>query len=437
MRVAYNKVLGAFFAAFGALAVQAKTVDLPFRSSLPILRVHTDAGFAIGDDAAPARLEVLNVPQAPAEISSSDPAVENLEITIQVRGSTSRMFPKKQYGVKTKQPVSLLGLPPGKDFTFNAIFRDKALLRDSMAYELGRSLGRFAPRTQYFELIVNGEYRGVYLLIERITPERAGIPDWHDGGTLLEWAGWMDGKEEAIKTRHGSLLQVIFPSWKKLSAEEKAQFQAKVLPTLDNFESALYDKKWKGAEPESFIDLASFADFFVIQELFNNIDGYRRSLFIHLNAEGRIVAGPIWDFDQAAANMTLNDAPKYKGWRVEHKGDPIFPVLSWWRLLLKRPALREAVIARWRQLRQPGAPFASANLERMINERSQLLIDSGAVGRNFARWDILGVPDRLLYFIIDPAPWPNTYEGEVEFLREWILQRAAWIDNNIDAMRRN
>lgn len=436
MRVNSKRALGVWAAAATALNVQAKTVELPFRSSLPILRVNTEEQAAIGDDAIPAQLEVLQTPQAPAQISSDEAPTQKVKVTIQVRGSTSKLFPKKQFGVKLKEAVSLLGLPSGTDFTFNAIFRDKALLRDSLAYELGRSLGRFAPRTQYFELIVNGEYRGVYLLIERITPERAGVPDWHNGGTLLEWAGWMDGKEEAIQTRHGSLLQVIFPNWKKLTVEERVQFQGKVLPTLDRFESALYDKKWTGAEPESYIDLASFADFFVIQELFNNIDGFRRSLFIHLNAEGRIVAGPIWDFDQAAANMTLNGAPSYKGWRVSHRGDPIFPVLSWWRLLVKRPALREAVMARWKELRAPGAPFSNANLEQMIDVRVRALTEAGAVERNFTRWDILGVPDRLLYFITDPAPWPKTFDGEVEFLRSWLLHRAQWVDEHIDTLGR-
>lgn len=99
-------------------------------------------------------------------------------IGIEVRGSTTRWFPKKQYAVETRDhfgndsTVSLLGFPPEEDWILYAPYSDKSLMRNVLAYKLSNDLGRYASRTRFCELVLNGSYEGVYVLMEKIKRDR-------------------------------------------------------------------------------------------------------------------------------------------------------------------------------------------------------------------------------------------------------------------------
>ncbi len=99
----------------------------------------------------------------------------NGRLAIQIRGSSSQDLPKKGYKVTTlladnvtNNNVSLLGMPAENDWVLNGLAFDPSLIRDYLAYNLSRQMGNYAPRTQYCEVVINGEYRGLYLLQEKI-----------------------------------------------------------------------------------------------------------------------------------------------------------------------------------------------------------------------------------------------------------------------------
>ena len=98
----------------------------------------------------------------------------NGKIGIEIRGSSSQMFPKKQYAVETKDAngndldVSLLGFPPEEDWILYAPYNDKSLIRDVLVYKLANDMGRYASRSKFCELVLNGEYMGIYVLFEKI-----------------------------------------------------------------------------------------------------------------------------------------------------------------------------------------------------------------------------------------------------------------------------
>jgi hypothetical protein len=97
----------------------------------------------------------------------------NSKVGIELRGSSSQMFPKKPYGFETlntdssELEVKLLGMPKESDWTFNATYNDKTLMRDALAYTLAGTFMDYAPRLQYCELIIDGDYKGIYMLIEK------------------------------------------------------------------------------------------------------------------------------------------------------------------------------------------------------------------------------------------------------------------------------
>ena len=104
--------------------------------------------------------------------------VYNGKIGIEIRGHSSQMFDKKQYGIELREvngddvKVALLGMPEEADWVLNASYIDRSLLRNVLTYKLSNDLGRYASRTRYCELVLNGEYRGIYIIQERIKRDK-------------------------------------------------------------------------------------------------------------------------------------------------------------------------------------------------------------------------------------------------------------------------
>lgn len=94
-------------------------------------------------------------------------------IGIELRGSSSQMFPKKSYAVETRDSlgndisISILGFPAEEDWVFLGPYNDKTLIRDALSYKLARDMGRYASRSKFFESVINNDYKGVYLLLEK------------------------------------------------------------------------------------------------------------------------------------------------------------------------------------------------------------------------------------------------------------------------------
>src|SRR5688572_1076543 len=147
-------------------------------SNLPIVVINTNGQTIVDDPKIVADMGIIhNAPGVRNHIT--DPFNNyNGKIGIEIRGSSSQMFPKKQYGIELADvngdgvEASLLDLPAEEDWILFAPYNDKSLMRDVLAYKLGRDQGRYAPRTKYCELVLNGEYMGIYVLIEKIKRDR-------------------------------------------------------------------------------------------------------------------------------------------------------------------------------------------------------------------------------------------------------------------------
>ena len=111
----------------------------------------------------------------------------NDSISIEYRGSTSQQYPKKGYGLETQDsignnlPVALMGMPVENDWILNGPYPDKTLIRNVLTYHLAREMGHYASRTRFCEMIIDGEYRGVYVMMEKIKKDgdRVDVADVH------------------------------------------------------------------------------------------------------------------------------------------------------------------------------------------------------------------------------------------------------------------
>ena len=240
----------------------------------------------------------------------------NGRINIEVRGSSSQTLPKKQYGFSTllndnvtEKNVSLLGLPADNDWILNGLGFEPSLIRDYLCYNLSRMIGEYASRTVYCEVILNGSYNGLYVLEEKIKQgsERVNIAKMttadnsypkvtggyivkadKTGGDPVAWT-----VSSYIGTNDVTFIY-DFPKPEEITAPQSYYIKS-LFETLRST-TAAGNASLENGFP-SIIDIPSFVDFMIINELGSNADAYQYSTFFHKDRNGKLRAGPIWDLN--------------------------------------------------------------------------------------------------------------------------------------------
>lgn len=444
----WRRSLGLVLVLTTVLAGPVRAQERFTSSHLPIVFIDTQ-GQAIPDEPKiTARMGIVdNGPGTVNHVSDPRNGYDGW-IGIEVRGSSTQMFPKKQYAVETRDAdgenlnVSLLGLPEENDWVLNAPYSDKSLLRNVLAYHVARRTGRYASRTRWCEVVLNGRYQGVYVLMEKIKRDRHRVDiatlnpdettgDDVTGGYVLKidkWdgrdnEGWPSSHRPPARRDREILYQYHDPSPSELVPEQKAYIRQYVEAFEDMMAGEAYADPDRGYP--QWLDVASFVDYVIVQELSRNVDGYRLSAFLYKDKDsndGRLVMGPAWDFNLAFGNADYYDGSSIRGWQVDFAvPTDDFHIPFWWRRLLQDSLFARTVETRWWSLRQ-GALHVDS-LHAFID--AQVAALGAAQARNFQRWPIL-----------DQYVWPNnyvggTYDREVDYLKRWIRDRVAWIDEHV------
>jgi len=386
----------------------------------------------------------------------SDPYTFTGKIGIEIRGSSSQMFPKKQYGVETVDStgedinVSLLGLPEESDWVFSAPYTDKSLMRNVLMYKLSNSIGRYASRSKYFELVINNEYKGIYVLFEKIKRDKNRVnisklnpedttAEEISGGYIIKIdkdegnpnRGWLS----PFRPYNGSWQRIYYqydtPGPDEIDFKQETYIQH----FINDFESVMSSKYY--ADPETgyefYIDGDSFVDFFLMNELSKNVDGFRLSSFFHKDKDkddkvSKLIAGPVWDYNLAFGNADYYDASLIPGFYLLYladtlREDPSLPPF-WWKVLFNDEKFHNKINKRWNELRKN--EFSLTTINSYIDSVVTLLDE--AKTRNFQKWPVLGQYIWPNYFI------GKTYPDEIAYLKSWVRRRAAWLDEQFPAL---
>ena len=411
------------------------------------------------------------------------------EIGIKVRGQSSAMFPKPGYSLEVRDStgeginVSMFGLPPSDDWVLHGPYVDKSMLRNALAYWLFRQAGRYAPRTKHFDLYINGVYRGVYVMVEKIKRGKYRVNvsklketdiagDSLTGGYL--WAfdkvGTNTGgggsnnqggiEAEGFNTSDG--LNVILHYPKKANIQkEQEEYLKKYLNDLE----ALFMNGKNGDGYEKYVDLGSAVDYVLHQEITNNGDSYWCSFFLHkpkdktkdgVFTEGKVTLGPPWDFNLAMSNGGMMGYGGGNSWQIESKGGGgggmggfgfggggmgSLKAPNWLSGLWKRSDYQSELKKRWAELRS--GVWHTKVMDAYLDSMKTYL--KNAADRNFKRWPNLG--QNSGQGDTDPEPMKycsgsgssgmkmgmggnnaNTWDGEVEHLRKKMKERMQWMD---------
>jgi hypothetical protein len=371
----------------------------------------------------------------------------NGKIGIEIRGHASQQFPMKSYGIELRdasgnsQDKSLFGLPKESDWVLYAPYTDKTLMRNFLTYTMAREMGHWAANCRFVEVVINGDYRGIYVFMEKIkrgsgrvniskmaTTDITG--DAVTGGYIFsldkDATGWFSSYGTPNAADKRLQFDYVYPKSENIVAEQKAYLKSYV----DSFENALaspqFQDKINGVR--KFADIASFIDFFIVNEVGRNIDGYRLSSFFYKDRNSKnnkIFAGPVWDFDLAFRNVNYCNGNDTTGWSYKFNyvcSNDYWLVPFWWDRLMTDTAFQSDLRCRWKGLRQTNL---SVN---HFNHLIDSIVDFTAEARtrHFQKWPVLGQ-----YVWPNPQPIPANYAEEISTLKTWIEARLQWIDKNI------
>lgn len=368
---------------------------------------------------------------------AGDAPTVSTDIIIHVRGRSSRAFDKSGYDIRlvredgSNNPQEIMGMAAHHEWVLHGPFLDKTLMRNYMWYNIGGEIMDYAPNVRFCEVILNGVYRGVYVMLENLTAgndgTRLNLSVNAKNNTFSGYLLRLDQKnKDPIKIidhftyyarRTTKSMDIVYPGFGNLTQE----IADEICKDFSDFEKALYSYDYDTEEfgYKASIDIESFIDYFLINELTCNYDAGRFSTYIGKDVNGTFHMY-LWDMNSACDN--------YQETKYDGKGFDLQSRL-WYFMLLKDEDFTDALIDRYWELRE--TYFDEEYLKDYIDETAAYL--GGAVDRNFEVWGYTFAPEHTL---LTPAERNlHSYEEAVQQMKDFLTARIAWMDENIDTLR--
>ncbi len=356
----------------------------------------------------------------------SDQYDENFYIQIHGRGNSTWGMPKKPYKIKLAGKNRLLGMSDSKHWVLMANYSDKTLLRNALAFKLSELAGmqwavRWRPVEVYFSSThETNAYAGLYMLAEhvRVDPERIDLdlvgPADNTGADVTGgYLLWIDGKGlgkgyPGFWTAKG--VPVVIEEPEVLTSQQRTYIEGFMKKT----EQDIYNMSF--ADYSKIIDIDSFIRYFFVQELAKNVDGdMRLSTYMTKLRDGKLGFPCVWDFDIAFGNCNYNGSGNGPtGWHIRN--------CFWFNPLFRSAEFAAKVTEAWNEF-YPKLAEAEAEMRAIAK------VMDDAQKRNFTRWNIL-----------NSWEWPNyvvvgSYQGELDYMLDFFMQRAEWMNTEIKAGR--
>lgn len=408
-------------------------------SNLPIIIISTDNGASIPDEPKiGATMKILYVNDSTTNyLSNQDDSAYlnyNGRIAIELRGSTSQGHNKKPYGFETRMAddvtnnnVSLLGLPAENDWVLNAMNDEPSYVRDNLSYILAAEMGEYAPRTKYCEVIVNGDYRGLYFLTEKIKidPKRVNIVEMDNtdntapnvtGGYIIKADKLTGGDTPAWTTTAYGYWEDVSYIYHAPKPEEITPAQGAYIHNyFDTIQAvvAAHNQDVSHGFP-AYIDIPSFIDYMIMGEFASNVDIYHKSTFFHKDRNGKFRAGPVWDFN-LAYGYDFGSVGR-SGYDVLQFANGDNTGSDFWHQLYEDNMFSCHLFHRWEEVTAEGGPLERSHVLHIMDSLSAVI--STAMVRDRVRW------------------WKNyDYNSHINTMKQWIGKRYDWLNHEWDLYR--
>jgi hypothetical protein len=349
------------------------------------------------------------------------------DVSIEVKGESSSEFPKRTYrfelidSMEKDSNVVILGMPRDNDWILMGPFADKAQFRNKMVFDMGRNLdGSYQPRSEFCELIMNGEFLGLYCIVETIKREnhRVNIEKLKQSETS---GNDLTGGYIVKYDKPSASLSVVYPKEDKIQPEQRAYitgFMAEYRQVLTHNGFMDPDTGFR-----KYINDTSLVDYLIVNEITKNADAYLFSTYLYKDRddkEGRLHYGPLWDYDLAFGNTFFQQANLTNGWQFALSSNSLLMVTR----LFQDTSLVELFQERYHAAREGCLSNESlmGYIDSMVNYLSEPLV------RNYTVWPVI---DKSLFY---PNYVSQSYEDEIWNIKNWLSARLDWIDSHVDGI---
>lgn len=434
---------------FGASAQGPFVFD---SSNVPLVVIDTYGGTITGEPKINANIKIIDNGYGNFNHLTDAPIYQS-DMGIEIRGAYSASLPQKPYNFELHDALgnnidtSILGMPKEHDWNLLATYNDKAFSRNTLANHVFNKMGRYATHAKYCEVFLNGNYQGIYFLSETMkrdnnridiakldSTENSGIN--LTGGYILKNDYW-DASNSWLNAfspidHAGMQVHTVYhyPKPDDITPAQKAYIQS----FINQYETALYSSNFDDTLTgyQQYADVYSFVDYFIVNELSRNTDGFKKSFYFHKdkdNSSGisKLICGPVWDFDWAWKNIwdcSIFQATDGSGWS-HHINDcsPDVNSNGWHVRMMQDTNFQNILRCRWDRFRQSflDTTYLFSYIDSVANYLNL------AQARHYEKWGTLGINSGAP----EVGPIPTTFEGEINALKNWITLRVDWLDNNI------
>ena len=353
---------------------------------------------------------------------------------IRIRGNSSRRYDKKNYLLTlvkedgTDNDQELLGMDKCETWVLHGPGIDKSLIRNYLAYSIaGQYMDKFVPEIRFFELFIDGQYKGLYAAVESIKVEegRLQVNPTDENTVATSYVVSIDEKSQSATTlstflnytlRVGTYLDVVYPN-EELLTEERREW---INNDISAWEKSLFSYDYDTSDYGYWttLDVSSFVDMYILNEFAINDDFGAYSTYLYKDLRGKVTLGPPWDYDNTFDNYQL-ETPVDEFYIVER---------AWYYMLFKDEEFCERTISRYRSLRQ--GVLSEDYLNTFIDETIDYL--DVAIDRNWVVWGYTFQEDNHLK---PEERQPASFEEAISNLKSFIHDRGAWLDQYIENLR--
>ena len=388
------------------------TLEQGAYTGLPVASISTNASISSKEKWVPA---VFKVSSQQSEYNDT-----YIGSSVKLRGNNSLKYKKKSYTLKLDEKEVVLGMAKHKKWCFVANMPDRTLLRNRVAYEIGSRLSlSWTPSTRYCELFVNNQYNGLYLIVEQIKVSKNRV-------NLKKTEG------EALEDEDPASVGYLFEmdthqdqNWFETAVREipvNVQYPEDMndvrLSYVQNYfkkiEQLLYMKEVPDTAYREFVDLGSYADYWIAMELTmcaeSAIPG---SVWCYKDAGGKLCAGPIWDFDQ----NTFNGRKEFLLYDYETTDFSERERSLWYSRMFRDKEFVEVVQSRWLIYRE-----SLYDILDFIDKQADYIQESALA--NLEQWGTASSANKDTQL---------SWEEAVAMLKEKYLARWIMMDNAIMA----
>lgn len=387
-------------------------IDTIRSTGLPIVYINTQGKEPIlnRDTWLPA-LCTIEVPDG--NISSQ---ISNYECHVKGRGNLTWSFNKKPFNLKFEAKQKVLGMPKHKRWVFLANYLDRTLMRNSLTMEFGQHCDalEWTPQGRHVDVVFNGEYIGNYWLCEKIGVDKNRLAideidstmvtaDQISGGYLLQIDNNYDETNKFLSRQLLLPFEIISPDDDDCRPEHREYIEN----FINHLELLLICNQFDEVF-EQYLDAKSFADYLIIQLVSGNKDFTKpRSVYFYKKRNGKLYAGPLWDFDLSTYAKEEIDTDQ--------------ALSVWYPRLLQSVFFRQTLKEQWQQIR----PSIEEIAHRHITDKSIELEKSEALNNlvwaiPFSNKQIAYNQDEGLSFAMACKKLELTVQARIDNLSKWI-----------------